>query len=153
MTPASFSNTESVNDIITRNLITLPSGWAVAGELSADNGGDAITDMTQLKANLQIAGDEALELINDVQRQAEIQIPEAYLRVEKETIFHLLLLVNQTDFHSPKIMEAKLIAENYAKNESRFDLRISFGNIGENNHRNAIIDSGYKLIHIEPDDV
>ena len=130
---------------LNNNTIQPPHGWTIAEEPEhADKAG---WDMETLNRNLPLACNEAIALIDQIQTELNVHIPEAYLRVEEGKIFHILLLTSQEDFLSPKILAAKILTEECSKTEDRFDIRFSFTNLEENTHKNVIIEHGYRLKH------
>jgi len=147
----SFSGSP-INNNMTSEQIP-PKGWFVATD---DH--DKIVESTSTSnngvgnSNLPLAAEKATQFIDELQSKFNIKVPEAYLRVEQGSIFHTLLFIHQKDYLSPEILAARIFAKKFSGNETRFDLKFSFCNLDENNRKSEIIESGYRLKHVEYDD-
>lgn len=136
----------AANGAMATTLMPPPAGWDLA-----DYPEVTIHERdynSSLKENTRLACREAVEVINKIQSELNIHIPESYMRVDLDNTFHVLLLTSQDDFLSPKLQAAKIVTERYSRAERRFDIRFSFTNLEENTHKSTILDNGYMLKYL-----
>jgi hypothetical protein len=128
-----------------------PKGWFIAEEELERNyitSNHARPEETErfIKANLPLAAKRAERLIDALGKKLNIEVPESYLRVRDDGAFHVLLLVSQADFVSPKIAAARILAEEFARTEA-YDICFTFSVQSES--VNVVVRSDYKLKHIK----
>jgi len=129
-----------------------PPGWFIPGDAEAKQ--SRLRNENEQKSekavfeHLPAAAKWAEQLVAAIENKTNIEIPETYMRVEADTKFHVLLLVNPDDFHAPQMAVARILAEEFTKMEDRFDIHYSFSTwTGFENYR-AIFTNDYKLKHL-----
>jgi hypothetical protein len=144
-------NLQEVTDEIIAE-INPPAGWVAIDELSHSliapvpyiNDEDI---KKSLKLTLPIATSKAELLIKEIERRFEIKITETYLTVDSLNSFHLVLLVTQHDFLSPKMQAVRVLAEGMLNSNSAVSIRHTFS-IDEEHIRAHSGAEGYKLLHM-----
>ncbi len=127
-----------------------PKGWFTAEELESNvNNNDNGTEVTlYVKEHLPMAAKRAERLIAALKDKFNIDVPESYLRVRLDDAFHVLMLISQDDYSSPKIAAARILAEEYART-ANYDIAFTFAVLSQVVVDNNIIANGYKLKHVE----
>ncbi len=95
--------------------IAVPSGWEIAdGITDAHSEEDrANTELLKKKISTQfpVIADTVERYIADTYDVFDILITNAVIAIHADATFHILLLVNQEDFFSPRLNAAKLQAK------------------------------------------
>lgn len=129
-----------------------PKGWFTAEELerSYTSNGNERPAETELfiKEHLPMAAKRTERLIDALERKFNIPVPESYLRVRADGVFQVLLMVRQSDYISPKIAAARILADEYART-NLYDICFTFSNQAERAMSNHAVVNGYRLKHIK----
>ena len=148
MTALNFPESQAIQ-VHPVTTVSSPEGWITTGihvvNLNSKTSGKQ-EEQQLLDTNLSHAAKLTEQLIDGLKEGMGVEVPVSYMRVEKNTSFHILLLLNDFDFHSPKIVSARLLAERFAKTEG-FHVRFVFAIESENRMNNTIKFGGYKLMH------
>ena len=147
MTSLNFPETQQVSDF-PNIMIPSPQGWVTTG-IHVINLNEKKLQTEEPVAlpdnNLSLAAKRTEQLIEALKGGLSIDVPISYMRVEKETMFHILLLISESDFHSPKIVAARMLAEKFARTEE-YDIKFVFAIESENRMNHTIRFGGYKLM-------
>jgi len=130
-----------------------PKGWFSAEEELEKN---YITNAHEkpedterfIEEHLPMAARRAERLIDALKKKLNIEVPESYLRVRDDGAYHILLLVSQADYVSPKIAAARILAEEFARTEI-YDICFTFSVQSESVVNNIVLRGDYKLKHVE----
>jgi len=148
MTALNFQDAQMAPAYTAKSLQS-PAGWVTTGihviNLNAKSG-DEDEGMTLYDLNLPKAAKLTEQLIDALQEGLSIDVPVSYMRVERNTAFHILLLIKDYDFHSPKIVSARILAEKFARTGG-FNIKFVFAIESENRMSNTMTFGGYKLMH------
>ena len=129
-----------------------PEGWQVVTDIPE---GLHAPDEKELENKIFRYLPEAAKcaelLVTAITDKTDIKIPETYLRVESEAIFHVLLLVGIDDFHAPQMAVARLLAEECTKEETRFDIHFSFSIWTDFEQHRSVVPGNYRLKHVYAD--
>jgi hypothetical protein len=132
--------------------ITSPPGWVSTTTKNNKLKAEITTaeDGKQSFANQYLPGAAARaeQLINALNKELGIQVPVSYMRIETGTLFHVLLLIDLEDFHSPKLQAARLLAGKYSNTEDSYDIKFSFGAKPLNPTNTETMFREYNLVHI-----
>ena len=135
-----------VSEVVNDMLIP-PTGWFVPDNRVEDE--KASVDEAEVEnvviKNLPLAAHITEALVDAIQTRTNIVIPESYLRIETDTKFHIVFLVDTTVFHSPEMVIANILAHDCTENEERFDIHFSFSVQTEFIRKCALYPQQYKL--------
>jgi hypothetical protein len=127
----------------------LPAGWFAISDLKKTE-----TTMPEHEVEyvtvkyLPEVAERAERIIHVINRNTSIQVPESYIRLSGDNAFQLLLLVSETDYHSPQMFEARYIANTFVSHED-FDIRIDFSILEEYMKNKLLHPDHYLLKHLE----
>ncbi len=130
------------------NMVPSPQGWVTTGIHVINLNAEKVKSdeaLSTYDANLTKAAKRTEQLIDALNEGLSVEVSVSYMRVEKDTMFHFLLLISEDDFHSPKIVAARLLAEKFAKTEG-YDIRFAFAIESENRMSHTMRFGGYKLM-------
>ena len=135
---------ESVND-----KLVPPSGWYAPDENEEERQAMVNEEEEEQEVinHLPLAAKVAEDLVDIIEKRTPIRIPESYMRVETDTKFHVVFLVDNEDYHAPEMAIAHILADSARKNEERFDIRFTFSVQVEFLKKCALYPGGYKLKH------
>jgi len=147
MTATNFHETASLNGF-PGNMVPSPQGWVTTGihiinVNSLKEQPDAAA--SQYDHNLSLAAKHTERLIDALKEGLDIEVFVSYMRVETEMMFHILLLIGGEDFHSSKIIAARILAEEFEKTEG-YKIKFVFAIESENRMRHVMKFGGYKLM-------
>lgn len=130
-----------------------PNGWVIPEEAmsSLNNHVQEEKHRRTVAHNLPVAALRAEQLIEELNDRLSIKVPVCYLRIDEGVSFHVLLLVERTDYTSPKIHAARLLAEKYMQQNKEFDIHFVFSVRSENMLVDPIKAQGYALMHLWED--
>lgn len=135
---------EDIND-----KLSPPEGWQIVTDTPE---GLQVQEETELETKifkyLPKAAKCAERLVAAITEKTDVEIPETYLRVEAEATFHVLLLVSKDDFHVPQMAIARLLAEEFTKEETRFDIHFSFSIWTDFEQLRSVAPGNYRLKHV-----
>lgn len=127
-------------------IVPSPQGWVTTGihviDLNAKReNGDAIALRTK---NLGLAAKCTEHMIKTLAETLGIEVSVSYMRIETDTLFHFLLIINEQDFHS-KIISARMLAEQFSKTEG-YEIKFVFAIDSENRMNHTMKFGGYKMM-------
>jgi len=131
-----------------------PKGWFSAeeelGKPLVTNSQEKLEETGRfIKEHLPMAARRAERLIDALKKKLSVEVPESYLRVRDDGVYHVLLLVSQTDYISPKIAAARVLADEIARRTRTYDICFTFSVQSERAINKDVHRTVYKLKHLQ----
>jgi hypothetical protein len=104
------------------NNYMLPAGWLMEHEDGAYVAGQPIVPGNSLKAATRVSE----QLLDLLETRTGIHVSTAYLNVMTDGTYNLLLLVDETAYHSPAIRAAHILIEEYVQMHTELSIRFNF---------------------------
>ena len=146
---------KGINKLIQQNDELEPTnGWFTTDEqlgrnyVTKSNNEPEETDRF-IKEHLPMAAKKAETLIDEIKKHLNIGVPESYLRVRQDGVYHVLLMVSLEDFVSPKIAAARVLANEIARRTRTYDISFTFSVQSGTVINKVVQRSYYTLKHIQ----
>ena len=144
MTAINFQEAQVMNSFPS-DMIPSPQGWITTGIHIINLNAKKIKANDASVDNLTLAARQTEQLIDALKEGLSVDVSVSYMRVETDFLFHILLLICEDDFHSPKIVSSRMLAEKFTKTEG-YEIKFAFAIESENRMSHTIKFGGYKLM-------
>ncbi len=106
-----------------------PKGWEIVDDLD-----DAVVDephevemlKKSISSHLPYIAHNVELFIDRADKQYNITIPEAFISIDIDATFHIELLINQEDYHSPEFLASKIQAKEMLTTIGDVSMRYTF---------------------------
>ena len=131
-----------------------PTGWLTISQLEKIEQDKERNNVKEFEKSvsryLPQAAKKAQKLVSMLDNKLDIRVPVSYLTIENSTTFHVVMLVNQSDYLSPEMVKARMMASWSNQQNEEFDIHYTFTVdvqfLGTNT--NSTFAPNYKLKHI-----
>lgn len=108
--------------------IAAPQGWYPGEEIQSYNDVPAVIQTFErtVNATLPLAAKRAEDLITMLDQRYGINVSTAYLTIDVDATYHVLLLVSQEEYHSPYMQAAHILVEKFAGSSVDLPIRFTF---------------------------
>ena len=121
---------KEVNEEIQSHIAT-PFGWKVSESIEVPVAGaqeldNAVTAKKMINQQFPLIALTVESFIDKILDKFNIAVREAFISIDTDATFHIMLLVNQADYFSPELLAAKLKAKDLVANISNVTARLKF---------------------------
>ena len=129
------------------NDIQPPKGWEVVDELDESVIKEPqYADMVRKRVagHLPYIAHNVELFIDRTDKKYNIVIPEAYISIDADATFHIILLIREEDNHTPEFLAAKIFAEEMLTTIGDVSMRYTF-TVAKEYFRFHYIENSFKL--------